>query len=656
MRLAPRAALGLALVACLGGCPLQTPTFQPVPPALRVSASLAAPLVGDTITLTVKSPTGGDVAGARWTTTDGTVVALSQASGTTVTATAVKLGVASLGVSAGGLRGSVTITVLQSVGQIDLMGPTALVVGATGTYAATKVTDPGGRALSTTLTWEASGSVAFATPDVNSGASMTVRAIGVGPGTVKAMAGGEMAQIDVMVSAESGQLVIARADGTPVGTLGSGDALALEASYSTSKQLADDAQWTWTGACKLLGGSGATVSVQAAGNGSCTVTAVAMGMSAAVTFPVASVTGVKITGMTGPLGLGETRTLTATGLAGMDVLAPVAVTWATSNTQVLSIEPAGTTVKVTALAVGDATLTADLGKTAMDSIDLTVLASAIKIAAPSSQIFEGSSTTVTATPFGPTGTAGRFATTAGLAISGATGFTTVGPPILTPDGTVTFGLAGANADSPTVTVSLGAIVSNTLAFSVAKIASVTIVGPQGPVRVGSTVDLTAAPLDASGKVIAGDVATTWTDGNGVYQFPAGATLHVTATAAKLGTASIVATIMGISSAPFASPVQPAMVAITAFTPGTIALPGGAATTVVTILDSSGNVVPNVPLSQVSLAADDPTKASFVGAVMGSGFQFTATPLLAGHIAVTATWTDGMFPVQSNAVPLTITGP
>ena len=139
----------------------------------------------------------------------------------------------------------------------------------------------------------------------------------------------------------------------------------------------------------------------------------------------------------------------------------------------------------------------------------------------------------------------------------------------------------------------------------------------------------------------------------------GATLHVTGNVVKLGTSAIVATISGVSSPPFASPAQPAMVAITAFTPASVSV-GGKATAVVSILDANNAPISNALLSQVSLAADDPTKISLdTGAVMGTGFVFTATGLAATPAAgvnVTATWTDGMNPVQSGAVPLVVTGP
>ena len=212
-----------------------------------------------------------------------------------------------------------------------------------------------------------------------------------------------------------------------------------------------------------------------------------------------------------------------------------------------------------------------------------------------------------------------FAGATGVTVAGATGFGSVGAPALQANGSVTISLSNATADSPAVMVSFGGVTSNALPFTVAQIAKVVIMGPQGPIRMGSSADFVAIPTDGTGARIDGDVAATWADATGVYQFPvANGTLLVTANAVKLGTSSIVATVAGISSAPYASPVQPSSIGVTAFTPGSIAV-GGKAMTIVTVLDAGGQPIQGVPVSQVSLMADDGTKVSFdTGTVVGTG--------------------------------------
>jgi hypothetical protein len=167
------------------------------------------------------------------------------------------------------------------------------------------------------------------------------------------------------------------------------------------------------------------------------------------------------------------------------------------------------------------------------------------------------------------------------------------------------------------------------------------------------------PLDAAGTPIDGDFTATWADATGVYTFPASTGLHVTANAVKLGTSAIVATVMGFASPPFASPAQPGSIVVTMFAPPSVAV-GATTTTTVTVLDAMDVPIPNIPPSQVSLSADDPTKVSFTaGVLVGTAFQFTATGLAATPAAgvnVTATWTDGMFPIMSGSVPLIVTGP
>jgi hypothetical protein len=653
-----RAVLGLSALALLAGCPLQTPTFEVISSGLAITVSSGAPLVGQTIKLDVLPAMGADLSAATWTTSDAQILSLTSSVGSSVMAMAVKPGFATVTVKAGSLRGAVAITALASIGEVDLVGPTSLTVGADATYSAT-VTDATGRKINATVTWDASGTVEFATPGGNTGSSMRIHAKAAGAGAVTAQAGGRSAQIAVKVSESSGQLVITRSDGTAIpATVAAGEALTVEASYATTNEPASDARWTAEGVCKLLGSSGGTLSVQATGSGACTLTATAKGMQATATFQIVSVTGVAIKGdTTTPLALGETRTFTAMGLAGMLESGAVGVTWSSPGSLVLMLQPASTQVQVTGVEVGTATLVASLPGNLSTMVSLTVAPTAIQLSASGSHVLAGAGTTVTAKAFGPMGKAGVFASAGIVTLAGATGFATVGPGVLQADGTVTFALGNAQAASPAVTASFAGVTSNSLSFSLAQVAGVTIMGPMGPVRVGSGVDFTAVPVDSTGARIDGDLAATWSDATGVYQFPATTTVRVTANAVKLGTASIVATVMGVASPPFESPAQPGSVSMTAFSPTSVAV-GGKATALVTIFDAGGSPIPNVPLSQVSVAADDGTKVSFdAGAVMGMGFLFTATglaPTSAAGVNATPTWTDGKYPVMGASVPLVVT--
>lgn len=660
----PVGALGLAWLLALAGCPLQRPTFETGSPGLVVSASSAAPLVDDTISLTALAPSGGvDPARAVWTTNDPDVVSLGSTSGASITAHAEKAGTARVTVVAGGFQSAVTITVLATIGGVTLIGPKSFLRGEVVTYAAT-VTDVAGRIVPATLTWAASGSLAFERPGANTGPSMRVRAVGLGAGAITASAGGRSLQIVVNVVASRGQLVILAADGTPLpATVASGDELSLAAAYDGTKEPATDARWSASGACTLIGGSGPTVSVNETAPGDCTVTAAVAGMQTTTTFAFVAVTSIKIMGDTGPLTIGTSRTFTAVGLAGTAQSGSVDVTWSTPDVQVLTLVATGTTVKVTAIGVGEAQLVAKIGSGASQStatVDLVVAPASIQISAPATHVLPGASTTLTARAFGALGAAARFTSATNLSVKGADGFTSVGPGVPQGDGSVTFALSGAKTDSPKVTVSFGAVTSNSLSFTIAQISGVVVSGPQGPVRVGSAVEPTAVPVDANGTRVDAELTATWTDPTGVYQFPADAKgLVVTARAVKLGTAAIVATVNGLASEPFSSPAQPASVNLAPFSPASIAV-NGQATALVTILDADGAPIPGATLGQVSLKADDGTKVSLdAGVVMGAGFLFTATglaPTSAAGVNITATWTDGMFPVDSGAVPLIVTTP
>ncbi|HEX4405891.1 MAG TPA: hypothetical protein VH560_13735 [Polyangia bacterium] len=655
----------VALVCGAAGCPIQTPAVDLGSASqLGVTASSASPLVGETITLSVTPPAGStvDPATAVWATKDGTIVTLGSTAGSTIMVTADLVGTATVTVTAGGLSGSVTITVLAAAAaNVDLVGPTSMSLGDVKTYLAT-VVDGDDNAIVATVAWVAKGSVALATPGANTGSSMRISAVSPGPGIVAAAAGGRTSSIAVMVTSTNGQLVIAQEDGTPFPSmLAFGQALTAKASLKSTAGSSDaNAQWTSTGTCTLIGSSGATVSVEATTVGSCTVTAAANGMSANVTFTISNITGVTITGGTSPVVLGATRTYTASVMAGGVAVPGVTIQWTTVGPSVMTITPSGNQVAVTGTAVGAEMLVATVQGMSNASQVVTVEPASMQLQATSTRLLSGTGATVTVTPLTSAGLAAKFATPIGTTLAGATGFTTVSVPVLTAAGLVTFSLSGANADSPAVTALFGDISSNALAFSLASVASVAIQGPDGPVRVGSSVDLTAIIKDAAGMPIAGSVQVMWADPTGVYVLPeATNTTMVTANVAKIGTASITATVMGVVSPVFTSPSVPNSITVTAPTPGTVAV-NGTATSVVTVLDANGAAVPGIPLSQMSLMSADGTKVSVdAGVVMGSGFLFTATGLAAAPapgIGLTATWSDGVNDVMSGQVFLIVSGP
>jgi hypothetical protein len=661
-KLARRGALAAALLLGLAGCPLQTPAVGLVTPGLSIDVSSGAPLVNEPITLTASFPLGGvDLSSATWTTSSAQILALSSTKGASISATAVAAGDATVIVTAGALRGAVTITVLDSAPDIAIVGPTSMTAGTDATYSAT-VTNALGSKISATVTWAVSppggGVLVFETQGSNTGSSIQVHAAGTGDGFVTAAAGGRAAQVAVKVSETSGPLVLTKPDGTPVpSVVAAGSPFPVQASYQVTSELANDAHWAATGTCMLVGGSGSSLSVVPMGSGTCTITATAKGMQATATFQIVSITSIMVVGDRGPIAIGSSRTFMAIGLAGMMETGPAVVSWSTAG-PALSLMAGASEVKVMGAEVGTGPLVATMTGLAPVTFDLTVAPVAIKISAPGSSVLSGAGTTVIATAVGAGGKALPFAGADGVTIAGTTGFGSAGTGVLQNDGTVTFALGQATAASPAVTVSFGGVTSNALAFTVAQVAKVAVMGPQGPIRMGSGADFRALPMDAMGAPIAGNVAATWDDPTGVYQFPpANGTLLVTANAVKLGTSAIVATVGGISSMPYASPVQPSSIGITAFSPTSIGV-GGSATTTVTVLDTGGQPIPGVPLSQVSIMADDGTKVSFdAGVLTNMGFVFTATGLAqtpAKGVNVQATWTDGMFPVQSTQVPLVVT--
>jgi hypothetical protein len=547
---------------------------------------------------------------------------------------------------------------------ITISGETSLDLGASSTYTAV-LRDATGKVVSgATVQWTASGALQLAATDAGLSATVAVEAASLGTGTLTATFGAQSGTLSVAVVAGPATVAILPQDGTPLPTmLGAGQMLGLVAVVRGENGISmngTDAQWTQTGSCTTTATTGGQVTLNATAVGSCTVSVTALGLTSSADFTIVALTGIVVTGGTGPVGLGESRNLTAVAVAGTTQLPNVPVSWTQASMGVIELVTTGNVANVLGAAVGQATLTAAVagGATSLP-VPLSVVPATLTIAASASRIVAGGGAVVTVTATGTGGRAGRFATATGVTLAGATGFATVGPATLTPEGLVTFALSGASADSATVTASLQQVTSSAISFTLVAVTTVKITGPDGPVRAGSTVDLGVQILDAQGMAIAGTFTVTWADPTGVYMLPATTAVPaVTATAATLGIAQVVATVSGVSSAVFTSQSVPASVAITPFSVGSIAV-GGTATTSVTVLDVNGVAIAGVPATDVTLATDDVGVTLSAGVTDGTAVTFTATGAAATRAAgadVTATWKSGVETVTSAAAILIVTGP
>lgn len=658
--------LGLlaGLVLGLSGCPLQTPATEVYltgQGAITITPSAVSPSVNQTITLTASPRETGstpvNVSSATWSSSDTSVLSLNGGVGPSITATAHKIGSATITASAGGVTGSVKITVIAQVGNVEVMGATSLDLGADSTYTAT-ITDTSGKAITAPVSWSAVGAVQIS-GTLGTAGTQKIRASGLDMGTVSATAGNRTGAIQVNVSLGNATLSVAQADGTAFPATIAGDQLVVARAQwegqNKVKAGASDAQWLATGACSLGTAQGVQVQVIGNGSGMCTVTASSRGKSAKAMFNVVTVTAIKVTGdTTGALKLGASRTLTAVAMAGGAEVASVPVVWSQANEALTLAQGTAGMVTVTGAAVGQAMLTAAVGAVTQQ-VTFAVDPVSLDIAASGTRVLMGGGATITVTPKGAT-TAGKFLAATGVALTGATGFGTVGAPMLTGQGLVTFTLSNATADSPAVKATYGTVTSNALAFSISTVGTVVVSGPAVPVAVGSKIDVSVTVKDNQGMTIAGGVPVTWVDANGVLSVPSSTDIFsASATVSKLGSSSLVATVRGVASAPYVVSAVPGMVSLSAFQPTSVPV-GGTATATIAVLDTSGAAIAGVTAAQLSVTSGDSSKVT-VGAptAVGQSFQVTATgvAVTGSPIALTAKWSNGTDSVSSAQAGLSV---
>jgi hypothetical protein len=665
------AALGLLSTLLLGlsGCPLQTAAVEVgigVSGDITVVASAGSPAVGQAVTLSASAPASAMISftGATWTSSNPAVLEITSSQGASASAVARSAGTATVTVRAGGKMGSRTINVLQSVGSIAVEGATSLDFGDESVYTA-KVTDGAGKTISAVVSWSAAGSVELASTTV-SGATMKIRAKGVGPGAVTAQAGGKTGQVVVNVAPGKAKLAVAQADGTAFpAMIAAGQSVTARAQYQLNnlKDDAEDASWSVTGGCSLSSSVGATVQVTGSASGTCTVTATAQGVTGMASFTIVTVTAIKVTGdVTGALKLGATRMLTAVAQSGTMDIPSVPVAWTQTNGAV-ALTTAGNVATVTGVGVGQAVLRAAVGATAqmvMFAVEPQSLEIKVGNSTTTVPVLAGGGATVVVTPKGMNGVAGKFITADGVALVGATGFATVGPATLSVAGAglVSFALSNATAASPAVKATFGAVQSNALSFTITTIKTVTVTGPTADVRVGEPLALSVVVTDADGKQIAeGGIPVAWADPTGVLTPPAMSDgFSVQVPVAKLGKSALVATVKGVSSAAYVVTGVPGMVTLSEFSPKTVPV-GGTATATLTVLDVQGRAIAGVPATHVFATSGDTNKVTVAAPVAaGNAFTVTATGValtVAPGVSVSTKWDNGSSNVTGETKQLSV---
>jgi trimeric autotransporter adhesin len=364
----------------------------------------------------------------------------------------------------------------------------------------------------------------------------------------------------------------------------------------------------------VTGKSIGNTQVAASSSGASTVTTVTV-----VQVPVASVA---VLPSAATLVIGGTVTLQAVAYdAGANALSGRPVVWASSASQVATVDGSG---KVTAVSAGTATVTGTIeGKTASSAITVTVIPVAAVAVTPGSAnidvgaskafnavVTDASGNTLTSRPITWASANKSIATvsTAGLVTGVGAGTTNI----------------TATAENKTGTAQV--VVTATTPPPPIPVASVAVNPGTASLNIGGTVTLSATPRDANGAALSGR-SVTWSTSDGNI-----ATVSTTGvvTAKAPGSATITATSEGQhgDATITVQPPAPAAVASVTITPpptGASVQVGQTITLTATARDAAGN-----PLSgrTISWKASDSTIATVSAGVV--------TGVSSGTVAITAT--------------------
>jgi uncharacterized repeat protein (TIGR02543 family) len=308
---------------------------------------------GDTLKLSaVISPDDATDKSVTWSSSD-TDVAIVETDGEV---TAVGAGEATITAASGSFSDTCAVTVLQPVTSVDIDAD-ALTLAVSGTAKLNASLLPA-NAQAAPVYWSSSDG-AVASVD-NTG---LVTAIGIGTATITATANGKTDTCTVTVSKKD---VSSVALDTTTKSLYVGDWFTLSATVSPYD--ASDKSVSWTSSDTSVATVTTNGTVEAVGDGACTITATADGKSASCSVSVGTkaVTDISLDYSSQSLYVGGVFALTAT-VKPNDAADP-SITWSSSDTSVATVNSSGV---VTAQAVGSCKITAKAG-TKIDSCSVTV--------------------------------------------------------------------------------------------------------------------------------------------------------------------------------------------------------------------------------------------------------------------------------------------
>jgi len=619
-------ALGKATIVATSGAAADTAALvvRPLDQPLQISPDLIQIVEGDEMMLETRvgQSLGGNITEPlRWGTSDEEVAAVDS----TGRLVAVAEGDVTLSVQMGSYAATASAVVVSSTVSSIKLSPSSITlrVGIRETIKAT-VLDPNGRTLVRTISWSSSDtSVASVS---NSGQVLAKRP---GFAIITAAAGGKKSSATVTVNAQPATSVIVSLASTSqaVGKTQTAKVVALDAAGDT----VTGRPVAWNSSIPSVATVDTAGRIVARQAGKTRISAIVDAVVGYVDLTVFSptATSLKITPSTAAVGERSTGQLTAVVLdqTGSPLASQPAISWSSAQPAVATVTSAGL---VTGVAAGTATINAASGAlTAAATVTVTPIAIAsiqVTPAAPALVV----SDSVALVP--------KALDASGAALAGRTfTFGSSAPAVasVSAQGVV----QALTAGSATITVSSGSI-SKTVTVTVADpaVASIAVSLAQPALNPGQSTTASVTVLSVNGTALT-PKGIAWMTSDAAI-----ATVSSTGTvlAVGAGSATITATMNGVSGAATVTVAQPAALPVhhVTLTANSAAIAVNQGTQVVaTVYDSLGNVLTGRTLAWGSSAAS-------IAKVSASGFT---TGVSAGTAVISASCGG-----KASSTPITVT--
>jgi uncharacterized protein YjdB len=544
-----------------------------------------------------------------WSTSNQSVATVSS----TGLVTAVASGTATITAVSEGKTSSSTITVAQgAVAKVVVSPNPVTMVAGQSAQLALSVRDASGKIITGKSAIWSSSNTAIATV----ASSGTVKALAAGTTTITATVDGISGTTALKVSnIPVGSISLAPTKASV--TTGSSTTLTATVKDANGAVVTDRVvSWRSSNALIATVSQAGVVTGVAAGTATITATSETKSANATITVTLIPVSRVQIAPSTVSIPASQTTTLTATLTdANGVVLTNRPVTWSTSDARVATVSQAGV---VTGVAAGTATISAKSGAaTGTSSITVTPPpVQSVTVSPPTLALTQGETGPLSATVVDVTG-----ATVSNPTVV----WSSKDPAIATVDPNTGVVTAVAVGNTTIEASSGGKTGSSSVTVGPPPIVSVTVAPPTSTVTAGQVVQLTATVTDAIGNSVTSSTVTWTTDDAEIADPTSTGNLTANVSTSKAGTATITATVGGVSGTATITVDPGALSTITVTGPSKNLKPKDTMQLTAIAQDTQGNVVPN---QSFFWSSSDPV----VALVSSSGL---VTGIRDGNVTITA---------------------